>query len=46
MLWFAQGSARSRKHFPFGTIALKISSRNARVAALQERWDRPRAGLD
>ena len=29
-----------------GTIALEISSRNARVAALQERWDRLRAGLD
>jgi hypothetical protein len=29
-----------------GTIALEISSRNARVAALQGRWDRMRAGLD
>jgi hypothetical protein len=29
-----------------GTIALEISSRNARVAALQKRWDRLRAGLD
>ena len=29
-----------------GTIALEISSRNARVAALQERWDRLRAGVD
>ena len=28
------------------TIALEISSRNARVQALQERWDRLRAGLD
>jgi len=28
------------------TIALEISSRNARVAALQKRWDRLRAGLD
>jgi hypothetical protein len=26
-------------------IALEISSRNARVAALQKRWDRLRAGL-
>jgi hypothetical protein len=26
------------------TIALEISSRNARVAALQKRWDRLRAG--
>jgi hypothetical protein len=29
-----------------GTIALEISSRNARVAALQKRWDSLRAGLD
>jgi hypothetical protein len=28
------------------TIALEISSRNARVAALQQRWDRRRACLD
>ena len=28
------------------TIALEISSRNMRVAALQKRWDRLRAGLD
>jgi hypothetical protein len=28
------------------TVALEISGRNARVAALQERWDRLRAGLD
>jgi len=28
------------------TIALEISSRNARIAALQKRWDRLRAGLD
>jgi hypothetical protein len=28
------------------TVALEISSRNARVAALQRRWDRQRAGLD
>jgi hypothetical protein len=28
------------------TIALEISSRNARVAALQQRWDYLRAGLD
>ena len=28
------------------TIALEISSRNARVQALQERWDYMRAGLD
>jgi hypothetical protein len=27
-------------------IALEISSRNARVAALQKRWDRLRAGLE
>jgi hypothetical protein len=29
-----------------GMIALEISSRNARVAALQKRWDRLRSGLD
>jgi hypothetical protein len=29
-----------------GTIALEISSRNARVTALQKRWDSLRAGLD
>jgi len=29
-----------------GTISLGISSRNSRVAALQKRWDRLRAGLD
>ena len=28
------------------TIALEISSRNSRVAAIQKRWDRPRSGLD
>jgi hypothetical protein len=28
------------------TIALEIPSRNSRVAALQKRWDRLRAGLD
>jgi hypothetical protein len=27
-------------------VALEISSRNARVAALQKRWERLRAGLD
>jgi hypothetical protein len=29
-----------------GVIALEISSRNSRVAALQKRWYRLRAGLD
>jgi hypothetical protein len=29
-----------------GEIALEVSSRNSRVAALQKRWDRRRAGLD
>jgi hypothetical protein len=29
-----------------GTIALEISSRNARVQALQKRWDYLRAGFD
>jgi hypothetical protein len=31
---------------PAATIALEISSRNARVAALQKRWGRLRAELD
>ena len=40
----------SRLHEPqealsAGTIALEISSRNVRVAALQKRWDLLRAGL-
>jgi hypothetical protein len=29
-----------------GTIALEISSRNSRFAALQKRWDRLRDGLE
>jgi hypothetical protein len=29
-----------------GIIALAVSSRNCRAAALQKRWDRLRAGLD
>lgn len=29
-----------------GVIAREISSRNARVVALQNRWDQMRAGLD
>jgi hypothetical protein len=29
-----------------GTIALEISSRNARVQALQNRWDRMRRVID
>jgi hypothetical protein len=46
MLWFAHGSTSRRKHVRAATIALEIGSRNARVAALQKRWDRLRAGLD
>jgi hypothetical protein len=46
MLWFAQGSTSCRKALSAATIALEISSRNARVAALQKRWDRLRAGRD
>ena len=45
--------ARDRQPDPFpgaplsaAIIALEISRRNSRVAALQERWDRLRAGLD
>jgi hypothetical protein len=32
--------------FGAGTIALEISSRNARVQALQDRWDRLRQVID
>jgi hypothetical protein len=45
MLWFAQGSTNSRKHFA-AIIALEIASRKARISALQKRWDRVRAGHD
>jgi glutamate-1-semialdehyde aminotransferase len=31
---------------PAGAIALEISSHNARVQAVQKRWDRLRAGLE
>jgi hypothetical protein len=34
------------RHFPPTALALEISSRNSRVAPLQKRWDRLRAGLD
>jgi hypothetical protein len=44
MLWFAQGSTSCRKALSAATIALEISSRNARVAALQKTV--VRAGLD
>jgi hypothetical protein len=36
----------SQEALSAATIALEISSRNARVAALQKRWDRLRTGLD
>ena len=47
MLWFAPGSASCRKPFSSATIALEISSRNARVAALQKTLGPParRPGL-
>src|ERR1019366_4475790 len=45
MLWFAQGSASCRNHFP-PPAPLEISGHNSRVRALQKRWDRLRAGLD
>jgi hypothetical protein len=35
-----------QKTLSAGTIALEITSRNARVTALQTRWDRLRAGLE
>jgi hypothetical protein len=35
MLWFAQGSCGLREALSAATIALEISSRDARVAALQ-----------
>jgi len=37
--------SRAQETILAGTIALEISSRNSRVATLQERWDRLRAGL-
>jgi hypothetical protein len=36
---------RTPEHHFRRLIALEISSRNARVAALQKRWDQLRAGL-
>jgi hypothetical protein len=44
MLWFAHVVRELQE--AGATIALEISSRNSRVAALQKRWDRLRAGLD
>src|ERR1035441_6890960 len=46
MLTFARGFASSRRPLSAGTIALEISSRNARVQALQNRWDRMRRVID
>jgi hypothetical protein len=34
------------REIPAGAIALEISSPNARVQAVQKRWDRLRAGLE
>jgi hypothetical protein len=45
MLWFAQ-RVRELQEALSATIAREISSRNARVAALQKCWDGLRAGLD
>jgi hypothetical protein len=39
-------STRRAFSLPAGVVALEISSRIARVQALQERWDYLRAGLD
>jgi hypothetical protein len=43
--WFCSRSAGLREALSAATIAPEISSRNTRVAALQRRWDRLRAGL-
>jgi hypothetical protein len=43
MLWVC---SRVRELHSAATVTLEISSRNSRVAALQKRWDRLRAGLD
>jgi hypothetical protein len=43
---FAHRSVGLREALSPATITLEISSRNARVAALQKRRDRLRAGLD
>jgi len=45
MLWFAQGSAGYGQHFP-PPPSRSRSAAATRVAALQKRWDRVRAGLD
>jgi hypothetical protein len=44
MLWFAHVVRELQE--AGATIALEISSRNSRVAAPQNRWDRLRAGFD
>jgi hypothetical protein len=44
--WSARKSANSRRPFPRAQSRLEISRRNSRIAALQERWDRLRAGRD
>src|SRR3954451_23860245 len=38
--------AQLRAELSAGTVALEISSRNARVRALQDRWDRMRHVID
>jgi hypothetical protein len=45
MLWFAQ-RVRELQEALSATIAREISSRNARVAALQKCWDGLRASFD
>jgi len=45
MLWFGTRVHELQEAPSAATIALEISSRNSRVAALQKRWDRLRAGL-
>lgn len=45
-LRFVSGFASFQEPLSAGTIALEISRRNAREQALQDRWDRLRAGVD
>jgi hypothetical protein len=42
--WGGTRHAKAIENLSAATIALEISSRNSRVAALQKRWDRMRAG--
>jgi hypothetical protein len=46
MLWVFSRVLELHETNSARTIALEISSRTSRVAALQKRWNRLRAGLD